>query len=316
MKPTYNISRGERAGFSLVEILVTVSLLTIIILGLFAVFNQTQKAFRSTMNQTDVQEAGRAVNDTLSRELEQITPSYINTLNFYAQMLNDVPLVQDLPGTQPSPNPPVGVRTNVLQDIYMLIRDNRNWVGIGYCVRTNDAQGRLWLPEIESGNPGKAGVGYLYRYSYTIPYLYTNSAVSNGIPQDPGIIFNGFKAAATPGSMLMSNRVCDGVIHFRFRAFNTNGVPIVSGPAVNTIIVTNSPLLPGEVFSYAFYSNAVPAFLEMELGLLEPRKFTRYNSIGDPVARLNYVKRPEAAASVQIFRQRVPVRNCDPLAFP
>ncbi len=304
-------TRPGSEGFSLIEILVTVSLLTLIILGLFAVFNQTQKAFRSTMNQTDTLEAGRAVNGGIGRDLEQLAPSYLNTLNFYSQLLNETPLVQDLPGPQPSG---VAGRTNLLQDVFILTRDSGNWVGIGYCVRTNDSQGRLWLPEIQPGSPGLAGVGYLYRYSYTLPCYYTNGA-STGLPQDPGVIFNGFKAAATPGSVLMSNRVCDGVIHFRFRTYDTNGVLIVSGPPSNTIIQTNSVLAPGEVWSYAFYSNAVPAFVEMELGLLEPRKFARYNSIGDPVPRLAYAKRADVTAGVQLFRQRIAVRNFDPSAF-
>src|SRR5947207_12610645 len=53
-------------GFSLIEIMVTVSLLTFIILGLLLMFNQTQRAFRTGMTQTDVLEAGRATMDMLS----------------------------------------------------------------------------------------------------------------------------------------------------------------------------------------------------------------------------------------------------------
>jgi hypothetical protein len=40
--------------FSLIEIMVTVGLLTFIILGLLLMFNQTQRAFRTGMTQTDV----------------------------------------------------------------------------------------------------------------------------------------------------------------------------------------------------------------------------------------------------------------------
>ena len=42
--------RGERA-FSLIEIMVTVGLLSFIILGLLAMFNQTQRAFKSSITQ-------------------------------------------------------------------------------------------------------------------------------------------------------------------------------------------------------------------------------------------------------------------------
>jgi len=305
-------------GFSLVEIMVTITLLAVIILGLFSVFNQTQRAFRSTMNQSDTLEAGRAFNDQLGTEVEQTTPSYFNAVNFYAAIFNssvsgpnDNPLIQ----TNPPPSPPASLtqyRTNYLEDFFMLTRNNRTWVGIGYCVRTNDAQGRLWYPEIGSG---QAGAGSLYRYSSSVPVIVTNAGPTVGLPVNPFVLYNNFIAAAQPGSTLISNRVCDGVVHFRVRAFDTNGVLIVNGSSLNTYIEYNSPRAPGEVWSYAFYTNAVPAFVETELGLLEPRSFTRFTSIGDPAASLRYITRDDITAHVQLFRHRIAIQNVDPLAF-
>ena len=49
-------------------------------------FNQIQRAFRSSMTQVDKLEAGRAVTEMLPRELEQISPSgylYPGAVNFY-----------------------------------------------------------------------------------------------------------------------------------------------------------------------------------------------------------------------------------------
>jgi hypothetical protein len=302
------VAGSRRAAFSLIEILVTVALLTVIILGLFAVFNQTQRVFRATMNSTDVLEAGRAINGNLARELEQVTPSDANMINFYAQLINAKPAVQSLPGTT------VG-RINLLSDVFFLMRDNQSWVGVGYCVRVPDDQGRLWLPETARNN-GQLGAGYLYRYSSTLPVLVTNTGFPNvGTAQNPQQIYNDFLAASTPGSSLISNRVCDGVIHFYLRAMDTNGWPIVLSRPPVTTIVTNNPNAPGEVWSCAYYSNAVPAFIQMELGILEPRAFIRYNNLGDATARLNYLKRDDIASRVQIFRQRIPVRNMDPTAF-
>ncbi len=299
-------------AFSLIEIMVALGLLTIIVIALFVVFNHIQRAFRASMNQTDLFEAARTVTDSSAREIEQMAPSYLNTLNFYAQLINDTPVVQTLPGIPGSQQ----VRTNLLQDFFMLTRNNDTWVGIGYCVRTNDSAGRLWLPEITPGSPGQAGIGSLYRFTYSLPVLNTNSATGIvGLPLDPGIIYNAFSNAVLPGSVLMSNRVCDGVIHFRFRAFDTNGWLIVSGSSANTDIRTNSVLAPGEVWRYAFYSNAVPAFVEMELGILEPHAVTRFNSIGAPAAALNYLQRDDVTSRVQLFRQRVAIRNFDPQAF-
>jgi type II secretory pathway component PulJ len=44
-------------------VLVVVSLLSLIVLALMAVFNSTQRAFRASITQTDVLEGGRATMD-------------------------------------------------------------------------------------------------------------------------------------------------------------------------------------------------------------------------------------------------------------
>src|SRR5258706_1220113 len=72
------------SAFSLIEILVTVTLLTVIILGLLAMFNQTQRAFRQGTTQTDVLESGRSAMDLIRRELEQMTPAYLHVTNNFA----------------------------------------------------------------------------------------------------------------------------------------------------------------------------------------------------------------------------------------
>src|SRR5262249_29884782 len=139
-------------------------LLTIIILGLMAMFNQTQRAFRLGMTQTDVLESGRIVTDMVGRELEQMTPSDLsganpNGGNFYAAIINSLPppgpfatpatyfpFLQPLPGGN-------YVRTNVLEDVFFLTRENQAWTAVGYFVRTNPVFAGGWEP-----------VGTLYRF--------------------------------------------------------------------------------------------------------------------------------------------------------
>ncbi len=294
------------AAFTLLEILVAVALLTVIVLGLFAMFHQTQRAFRQSMTQTDILEAGRAVTEMIPRELEQITPSrcpvypYPHGVNFYAQLLNSAPLTQPLPGS-------ALVRTNLIEDCFMLLRQNQTWLGVGYLVRTNDASGVLWYPETE---PGKLGVGTLYRFSATLPAVY------GGFAQDPSQLFTAFRAVSTPGSpasTAVSNRICDGVIHFQLRAFDTNGMLLTTN--YPNIEVRYSTLAPGEIGLYTFCSNAVPAAVEMELGLLEQYTWERYNSIGNATARRAYLQREDISSRVHLFRQRVPIRNLDPSAY-
>jgi len=135
------------------------------------------------------------------------------------------------------------------------------------------------------------------------------------------VLYTNFLAALAPNSLLISNRVCDGVIHFRFRAFYTNGVLITTNSLANNTDIRfggkGPPNIdPREVWRYRFWSNAVPAYVEMEFGILEPHTLGRYNAIGDPTAGLAYLQRPETSTRVHLFRQRIPVRNVDPAAFP
>ncbi len=314
--PNFN-RRLPAAGFTLVEILVTIALLTFIILGLYATFDQVQRAFRTSMSQSDLLVAGRAVTEMLPRELEQITPCgypYPNGVNFYAQIPFATPLTQPLPGT-------TILRTNLLEDCFLLLRQNQNWVGIGYCVRTNDSTGRLWLPVTTPGNPPQMGVGSLYRYTAILPAVYYNPNVPtdprNGLTQDPSQLYLAFVNACvsgSPESVNISNRICDGVIHFRFRAFDTNGFLITANLRSATDI-RRSTIAPNEVGLYKFCSNAVPAAVEMELGILNQYTWERYNSIGDPTARANYLQREDISSRIYLFRQRVSVRNVDPLAY-
>jgi hypothetical protein len=61
-------------------------------------------------------------------------------------------------------------------------------------------------------------------------------------------------------------------------------------------------------------SNAVPAYVEIEMGILEPQILQRYRAIGNGSALLQVAQRQYLSnhvAQVHIFRQRVPVRNFD-----
>ena len=133
-------------GFSLVEIMVTVSLLTFIVLGLLLMFNQTQRAFRTTMTQSDVLEAARSTMDLVSRDLETMAPCtypdmfvngrLVRTTNFMAEIL--IPpqnwLLQDLPGN-------LVPRTNLLERFFFQTKFNQDWIGIGYQVLPEDNKG-------------------------------------------------------------------------------------------------------------------------------------------------------------------------------
>ena len=46
--------KADLIGFSLVEVLLAVSIMSVIVFGLFSMFNQTQKALLATSKQVDI----------------------------------------------------------------------------------------------------------------------------------------------------------------------------------------------------------------------------------------------------------------------
>jgi hypothetical protein len=285
------------AAFSLIEIMVVVGLLSVIVLGLMAMFTQTQKAFRLGMAQTDVLESGRIATDMIVRELEQITPSYTqiysNAPNFYADLLgfgNEFGS-QRLPGG-------VLVRTNLMHDVFFVVRENQTWTGIGYFVRTN-----------VTGPNDFGAVGSLYRFETN------NNALQ--FAANPGGLFAGFNRARTGGSSVNVSKLLDGVIHFKVRAYETNGYRIVgdipywtsSNP---TNIYSGRYPLVDESY-YWFYSNAVPTTVDLELGILEQQTYEKYKSIPIYTAQTNFLA--DQAGHVQLFRQRIPIHNLDVSAY-
>jgi hypothetical protein len=247
-----------------------------------------------------------------------MTPSGLNGANFnsgnfYSALINGgsapfatpavyTPFLQPLPGGN-------GQRMNLLDDVFFIIRQNQTWTGIGYFVRSNDNFAGVWSP-----------VGTLYRFetnATVMDFPYSASASS---------FFYGFKTAAVPSPIVPSgvrvSKILDGVIHFRVRAYDINGNWINPNPEYfNSNVSTNilgkytlaSSLNPSLEANYFFYSNAVPAFVELELGILEQQTLERYRSIPVYTEQTNFLA--HQAAHVHLFRQRIAIRNLDPSAY-
>jgi len=304
--------------------MVAVALMSLIVFGLLAMFSQTQRAFRASMTQTDVLESGRIFTDMSIRELGQMAPSGLYaTTNFFAELspLFSDPVLQGLPGT--TYHGQAGTedrRTNLVERMFFLNLLNQTWTGTGYEV----------LPDYAN-----AGVGTLYRFSVSTNGYWVNQMSSN-------FLYGIRIAAASLGQgrpVTNLNRMLDGVVHFRVRAFATNGYPIIyDGLRTNAIFRTNSfyngylrirnaaaaiPLasVPDQVNCY-FMSNALPAYLEMEVGILEPHILERFKAIGGPTmppapalqaAQRRYLS--NHVAQVHLFRQRIPIRTVDFSAY-
>jgi prepilin-type N-terminal cleavage/methylation domain-containing protein len=293
-------------AFTLIEIMVVVTLLSLIVLALMTVFNSTQAAFRASATQADVLQGGRAVMDLMTEDLKTMSPSlghsnslfnfspsiYLcysnNPVNFCAdENLNYTPLIQPLVASNQS-------RTNVLESFFILSSGNQNgvptWYGTGYTVTPNALNGSLYS---------------LYRFSTNLPVAIPNSAI---------MIFNDFQtnflSSPTNGSHLI-----DGVIGLRVRAYDTNGVWMTNGYAFGQpVTVKNILFLPGygEVGFY-MYSNSLPASVEIEMAVLEDRTLQRAESFGLFSGATNYLV--GQSGKVHVFRQRVSIPNVDPSAY-
>ena len=292
--------RPAIAAFTLVEVLVVVVLMSFIILALMAVFNSTQSAFRASITQTDVLEGGRSAMGLIKSDLETMAPSFgisdnaVGAVNFSTAVVTgtNTPLVQSLAGSG-------YLRTNVLEEFFILTRQNTTWTGVGYVVNT------------ASANP----INPLYRFSMS-----TNVLAAAG----PAALYNNFmnavsSYAAWTNTSIMSH-LMDGVVDLRVRAYDTKGgwMWMTTNVVVNNVMVTNVwayptfPFIWGEPSVFYMLSNALPASVEIQLGVLEDRTLQRAQSISG-LTQSNYLA--GRAGQVHLFRQRFPIRNVDPSAY-
>src|SRR6185436_18426542 len=97
---------GQRRGaaaFTITELLVAVSLMTMIVFVLYSMFNQTQRAMRANEAQVDSTERGRGVLELVSREIESTRVGMrADTTNLWLRTAL-MPIAQnDVPGATPA----------------------------------------------------------------------------------------------------------------------------------------------------------------------------------------------------------------------
>jgi prepilin-type N-terminal cleavage/methylation domain-containing protein len=286
------------SGFTLVEVMVVVVLLSLIVYALMMVFSSTQAAFRSSVTQAGVLDDGRAAMDLIASDLRAMTPSLGRSAsgpaNFYVIVDRPVsplsPLIQPMVGGSSQ-------RTNVLEAFYILSRGNQNgvptWYGVGYAVAATNASGRLYP---------------LYRFATNYPVA---SADSVFIIHD----FFVFLGNVSGGSHLM-----DGVVALTVHAYDVNGglmttniITVASGRGATNQNVIYFPPISGQV-GFEMWSNTLPASVEIEMGVLEDRALQRAESLNFKLqVQSNYLS--GAAGAVHVFRQRVTIPNVDPSAY-
>ena len=287
---TRNFQQSRAPGFSLIEIMVAVTLLSLIIIGLLAVFNHTQRALRAANNQTDVLEGARATVNLIARDLTSVAASQDpNGVNLFAS--NTFMMTLQRPGG--------GEQTNVLSDLFLLSRDNDVWRGIGYFLDVRNA-----------------GVGTLYRFDLE---GYGIQSITNGW-------FDRFERPALVGDTNV-HRVADGIVHFQAHAYDERGRVMTSWPQARIwpptnvdagvlIDLTNNNNIAIGPGGFFFRKEFLPAYVELELGFLEPVTTRQFHAIetGDPLAAKTFLE--GQIGKMHLFRERIPIRNhVQPPAF-
>jgi hypothetical protein len=336
-----NQRRGA-AAFTVTELMVAVSLMTLIVFALYTMFNQTQRALRSNEAQVDSSERGRGVLELVSREIESTRVGMrADTTNLWLRTAI-LPIGQnDIPGATPSVAG-TPLRTNRFDDVYYLTKADRAWRGVGYVVLTTTN----YPSKGEALDRPTAGVGTLYRYetaltnrNYTFPSTNLFAGWIDSLPAANKQLWS------TNGSATNFSQVSQGIVHFRVLPYDTRGqlmsmqttnidstyqmirtgplgvmkYPLsnVQGAAgnakdiglVNVVLAQGSQADPLSTLA-TFRSNAIPAYLELELGVLEPDALRTYNQmIKDDMGAQAKAYLERRIAKVQIFRKRIPLRT-------
>jgi len=274
----------RRRAFTIVELLVAISILTLIVLVLYGLFDQVQKALRSNVAQVDVHEGGRAFMELASREMEQMQAGNVLTnVNLFARF-TATPFRQPLlsAGEQ---------RVNELEEVFFLSLLNKHWIGTGYRVLALNSNGI-------ATNFAKTGVGTLCRFR-----------LSNHVANVRNPPLYARVMDVTPTNFANFQRVIDGVVHFRMRVYDQNGILITNNfnPSILSGVLVSTNVYNNDVeYGYAFTNKALPASLEIELAILDPHILERYRSYPNAIVASNYLARQ--AGAIHLFQQRVPIR--------
>ena len=166
------------------------------------------------------------------------------------------------------------------------------------------------------------GRGYVVNFTNQPPMypLYRFYAETNVSEADPRTLFDLFMRTVDAGQWTNAtmSHVADGVIHLAVHAYDPSGRWQTNGYVWNQPRPANvlyiGPVWPWGDIGFYFFSNTVPAAVEVEIGILEDATLARAASIPVFTARTNYLA--GHAGAVHLFRQRVNIPNVDRTAYP
>ncbi len=267
---THEIRRRVRqSAVTLLELMVAMSILTFIIFGLYSMFDKTQKAFLETTTQKDVLESGRSFMDIMVRDLEQMRASKL--IDRTNLYISPI-YINNSPinGFRQNSMQGNSLFTNVVQEFFFLTKTSQ-WTSVAYLMQPMSTNSSDYSLYTNMG------VGSLRRYTYTTNDYYHPSA-------DLFAIY--FTNSVGSDFQLVS----DGVLHLALRAYDREG---------NWV----------DTSGWSFTNTFIPAWLELEVGVLEPKVLLQARSIPNAAAQRAFLQETtNRASAVHLFRQRIPVR--------
>lgn len=295
---------ARQRAVTLLELMVAVSLLSVIVLGLYGMFNRTQDALRQGTKQVDVLESGRAAFELMVREIEQArTCPYDGAGGFWigfnpysGQVTNTL-----VDGT---------VQINDLQMIFFLKRD-REWKSIAYALWTMTTNYNASFQRYqEDVTLFTRGVAALYRYERTVTdVLEVEQGRTNLFTRFlQAYLLAGTNDQAVSQSYLREfTPVANGVVNLQIRAYTTNGTMLNLAPTITPPALLSSV----DVRTNYYATNAMgPAYVEVELSLLDSAALDQARALAftnNAVPVQNFLS--QQAGSIHMFRQRIPIRT-------
>lgn len=335
----------QRSAFSLAELMVAVSLLTVVVLALYSVFNQTQKAFRASLNQVDVDEAARSAMELISRDIEQAAVAGFRATPTNGTVITNLVIRYD--GQFPIVSSNLlgyGLRESAFHELFYWVRSREQPYSFeprGYFVAPETLPAEAVQGSDLRGLRPFEGIGTLYRF--------------DGFPTEPvsavtGRDLNGFTNRPAPRQAWASRivnayfqwplddvtvragrtnaaRVIEGVVLFRVIPCDASGraldpaEPWLSGGALEARNLRQLLVSRGVDLGLApngnrlnstlkFARDSLPTFLDLELGVLDPATLSTLRSLPAAV-RGGFIQRN--LGKIQIFRQRIHLRAAPPL---